>query len=223
MELGGKPLETIVKDITLQNIVDWLIPDFKQRDDKLKSELLQKMNEKRIAKKKEEEARLAERAAKRAEALSGGQQQRVAIARALMQDPKIILADEPTGNLDPELSAEIMALFAQFRSVGVCLLVASHDRTLIDELGYRTLTLEPAVLETVRRARHQHEPVLQLGPDPLRVLRPDAQQPRELAQVRRHAALAPAVAEQHQVGALRLERHHRNDFKVGRINAALQR
>lgn len=50
VELGGKPLETIVKDITLQNIADWLIPDFKQRDDKLKAELLQKMNEKRIQK-----------------------------------------------------------------------------------------------------------------------------------------------------------------------------
>lgn len=49
-ELGGKPLDAIVKDITLQNIADWLIPDFKQRDDKLKSDLLQKMNEKRIAK-----------------------------------------------------------------------------------------------------------------------------------------------------------------------------
>jgi cell division transport system ATP-binding protein len=75
-------------------------------------------------------------------ALSGGEQQRVGIARAVVNTPRIILADEPTGNLDPELSAEIMALFAQFRSVGVCLLVASHDRTLIDELGYRTLTLE---------------------------------------------------------------------------------
>jgi cell division transport system ATP-binding protein len=75
-------------------------------------------------------------------ALSGGEQQRVGIARAVVNTPRIILADEPTGNLDPELSAEIMALFAQFMSVGVSLLVASHDRALIDGLGYRTLTLE---------------------------------------------------------------------------------
>jgi len=75
-------------------------------------------------------------------ALSGGEQQRVGIARAVVNTPRIILADEPTGNLDPELSAEIMALFAQFMSVGVSLLVASHDRVLIDGLGYRTLTLE---------------------------------------------------------------------------------
>ena len=75
-------------------------------------------------------------------ALSGGEQQRVGIARAVVNTPRIILADEPTGNLDPELSAEIMALFAQFMSVGVSLLVASHDRALIDSLGYRILTLE---------------------------------------------------------------------------------
>ena len=75
-------------------------------------------------------------------ALSGGEQQRVGIARAVVNTPRIILADEPTGNLDPELSAEIMALFAQFMSVGVSLLVASHDRALIDGLGYRILTLE---------------------------------------------------------------------------------
>ena len=75
-------------------------------------------------------------------ALSGGEQQRVGIARAVVNTQRIILADEPTGNLDPELSAEIMALFAQFMSVGVSLLVASHDRALIDGLGYRILTLE---------------------------------------------------------------------------------
>jgi len=81
-------------------------------------------------------------------ALSGGEQQRVGIARAVVNTPRIILADEPTGNLDPELSAEIMALFAQFMSVGVSLLVASHDRALIDGLGYRILTLEEGRLSS---------------------------------------------------------------------------
>lgn len=75
-------------------------------------------------------------------ALSGGEQQRVGIARAVVNTPRIILADEPTGNLDPELSQEIIALFQQFMSVGVSLLVASHDRQLIDTLDYRVLTLE---------------------------------------------------------------------------------
>lgn len=86
-------------------------------------------------------------------ALSGGEQQRVGIARAVVNTPRIILADEPTGNLDPELSAEIMALFAQFMSVGVSLLVASHDRALIDGLGYRILTLEEGRLSS---EAHRH-------------------------------------------------------------------
>ena len=76
------------------------------------------------------------------EKLSGGEQQRVGIARAVVHRPKIILADEPTGNLDPELSAEVMTVFEQFKSVGVCLMVASHDRELISRLRCRTLTLE---------------------------------------------------------------------------------
>ena len=59
--------------------------------------------------------------------LSGGEQQRVGIARAVVHKPKILLADEPTGNLDPQLSAEIMALFRRFQDVGVTVLVATHD------------------------------------------------------------------------------------------------
>lgn len=74
--------------------------------------------------------------------LSGGEQQRVGIARAVVNRPRIILADEPTGNLDPELSAEVMLVFEQFKSVGVSLLVASHDAALIASLHYRTLTLD---------------------------------------------------------------------------------
>ena len=75
-------------------------------------------------------------------ALSGGEQQRVGIARAIVHKPPIILADEPTGNLDPELSEEIMNLFRDFNSVGVTTLIASHDRDLISRFRGRTLHLE---------------------------------------------------------------------------------
>jgi cell division transport system ATP-binding protein len=73
--------------------------------------------------------------------LSGGEQQRVGIARAVVHKPPILLADEPTGNLDPELSAEVMRLFSQFNQVGVTVLIASHDLGLIARLPYRLLTL----------------------------------------------------------------------------------
>lgn len=73
--------------------------------------------------------------------LSAGEQQRVGLARAIVNKPELILADEPTGNLDPELSAEVMGLFHQFNQVGVTVLVASHDLDLISRLPYRRLTL----------------------------------------------------------------------------------
>ncbi|MDD9890935.1 MAG: cell division ATP-binding protein FtsE [Gammaproteobacteria bacterium] len=79
-------------------------------------------------------------------ALSSGEQQRVGIARAVVNRPAIILADEPTGNLDPELSAEIMAVFEQFKNVGVSLLIASHDISLINQMDYRTLVLKEGQL-----------------------------------------------------------------------------
>ena len=78
--------------------------------------------------------------------LSGGEQQRVGIARAVVNKPPLILADEPTGNLDPELSAEIMNLFQDFSDVGVTVLVATHDIALISQLPYRTLTLKEGKL-----------------------------------------------------------------------------
>ncbi len=78
--------------------------------------------------------------------LSGGEQQRVGIARAVVNKPPLILADEPTGNLDPELSAEIMGLFQDFSDVGVTVLVATHDISLISKLPYRTLTLKDGKL-----------------------------------------------------------------------------
>jgi cell division transport system ATP-binding protein len=73
--------------------------------------------------------------------LSGGEQQRVGIARAVVGKPKILLADEPTGNLDPALSAEIMQLFEEFSRVGVTVLIASHDLALISRLRHRIITL----------------------------------------------------------------------------------
>jgi cell division transport system ATP-binding protein len=73
--------------------------------------------------------------------LSGGEQQRVGIARAVVNKPPMILADEPTGNLDPALSAEIMGLFEQFNQVGVTVLIATHDIALVNQLGYRVLQL----------------------------------------------------------------------------------
>jgi len=74
--------------------------------------------------------------------LSGGEQQRVGIARAVVNKPSLILADEPTGNLDPKLSAEIVSLFEQFNAVGVSLLIASHDLALIRRMKHRVIGLE---------------------------------------------------------------------------------
>lgn len=74
--------------------------------------------------------------------LSGGEQQRVGIARAVVNKPPLLLADEPTGNLDPELSAEIMNLFMRFQQVGVTVLIATHDIALVERLGHRRLILD---------------------------------------------------------------------------------
>jgi len=74
--------------------------------------------------------------------LSGGQQQRVAIARAVVVQPPVLIADEPTGNLDPQLSSEIMALFAEFQQVGTTVLIASHNLMLIKRMHKRVLVLD---------------------------------------------------------------------------------
>lgn len=74
--------------------------------------------------------------------LSGGEQQRVGIARAVVHKPKILLADEPTGNLDPALSSEVMKLFETFNQVGVAVLIATHDLALIAGMKYRILMLQ---------------------------------------------------------------------------------
>lgn len=74
--------------------------------------------------------------------LSGGEQQRVAIARAVVNEPALLLADEPTGNLDPDLAVDIMRLFREINARGTTVLVATHDRDLIERMQRRTVVLE---------------------------------------------------------------------------------
>lgn len=81
------------------------------------------------------------------ETLSSGEQQRVGIARAIVSRPKLLIADEPTGNLDPDLSLEVMRIFRRFNEVGVTLLIASHDIALIDQLGCRRIALENGTVQ----------------------------------------------------------------------------
>ena len=78
--------------------------------------------------------------------LSGGEQQRVGIARAIVNKPPILLADEPTGNLDPKLSLDIIRLFEEFNAAGVTVLIATHDLGLIARMKYRTLTLKEGAM-----------------------------------------------------------------------------
>jgi cell division transport system ATP-binding protein len=80
--------------------------------------------------------------------LSGGEQQRVAIARALVNEPALLLADEPTGNLDPNLSWDIMTLFKTINIRGTTVLVATHDKDLITRMGKQVLTLDCGRLVT---------------------------------------------------------------------------
>jgi cell division transport system ATP-binding protein len=84
---------------------------------------------------------LLARSATAADQLSTGEQQRVGIARAVVGRPPLLIADEPTGNLDPALSLEIMYLFARLNRVGVTVLVASHDLALLERLGHRRIAL----------------------------------------------------------------------------------
>ena len=89
---------------------------------------------------------LKERYDARPLALSGGEQQRVAIARALINDPFLVLADEPTGNIDAEMAKEIMQLLAKIRDRGATIVVATHDRTMVARYGTRSLYLQGGVL-----------------------------------------------------------------------------
>jgi cell division transport system ATP-binding protein len=88
--------------------------------------------------------------------LSGGEQQRVGIARAVVNKPDILLADEPTGNLDPELSLEIMKLFEEFNQIGTTVMIASHDKSLIEHMHYPVIWLKNGMLESVANNPETH-------------------------------------------------------------------
>jgi cell division transport system ATP-binding protein len=85
---------------------------------------------------------LAGRGGDRASVLSGGEQQRVAIARAIVGEPAIILADEPTGNLDPQLAIDILGLFEEIHETGTTVLFATHDRSLLEVRAHRIIVLD---------------------------------------------------------------------------------
>jgi cell division transport system ATP-binding protein len=85
-------------------------------------------------------------------ALSGGEKQRVAIARAVVNEPDLLLADEPTGNLDPDLAVEIMRLFREINARGTTVVVATHDRDLIQRMQRRTIVLERGTIADAARA-----------------------------------------------------------------------
>ncbi|MGE0638805.1 MAG: cell division ATP-binding protein FtsE [Thermoanaerobaculia bacterium] len=90
--------------------------------------------------------------------LSGGEKQRVAIARALINEPEILIADEPTGNLDPDLAQEIVRLFLEIHLRGTTVIFATHDRALIESVGHRVLTLSQGRLASDRPSRRAPAP-----------------------------------------------------------------
>ncbi len=94
---------------------------------------------------------LGHRLDNRPRALSGGEQQRVAIARALVNDPPLLLADEPTGNLDPDLALDIMDIIADAHARGTTVIVATHDPSLLERYPHRRLLLESGRLVLDRR------------------------------------------------------------------------
>ena len=114
--------------------------------------------------------------------LSGGEQQRVAIARALVNDPMMVLADEPTGNLDPDLALEIMNLFREINARGTTVVVATHDRELIRQVGHRAIMLEHGVIteetpaigaESYLGAGDRHQGGSAFGTEPVFASEPD--------------------------------------------------
>jgi cell division transport system ATP-binding protein len=93
--------------------------------------------------------------------LSGGEQQRVGIARAIVARPQLILADEPTGNLDPRMALDVMRLFERFNEAGVSFLIATHSIDLVERLGHRAIHLEGG-----RRSAARAEAASRLGASP---------------------------------------------------------
>lgn len=91
----------------------------------------------------------------RPDQLSGGEQQRVALARALVNNPPLIIADEPTGNIDPEMSFEIVDLLSQINSLGTTIVMVTHEHNLVSEFNHRVITLEDgAVVADDRNGRY---------------------------------------------------------------------
>ena len=88
------------------------------------------------------EVGMSDKAEKMPSELSGGEQQRIAIARALLNKPKIIIADEPTGNLDPERSMEIMTLLVKINQLGTTVVVVTHEKDLVNKFGKRVITID---------------------------------------------------------------------------------
>jgi cell division transport system ATP-binding protein len=85
---------------------------------------------------------LRRRAYSKPNELSGGEQQRIAIARAIVNSPSLVIADEPTGNLDPETSMEIMDIFQEINNTGTTIIMATHDKEIVDSMGKRVIAIE---------------------------------------------------------------------------------
>ncbi len=92
--------------------------------------------------------------------LSGGEQQRVAIARAIVNDPRIVIADEPTGNLDPETSWDIMDIFQRINAAGTTIVMATHDKTIVDQMQRRVIEIAGGriIRDAARGAYSEEEP-----------------------------------------------------------------
>lgn len=98
--------------------------------------------------------------------LSGGEQQRVAIARAIVNDPRIVIADEPTGNLDPETSWDIMDIFQRINAAGTTIVMATHDKTIVDQMQRRVIEIAGGkiIRDEARGAYSEEEPQQETSP-----------------------------------------------------------
>jgi energy-coupling factor transporter ATP-binding protein EcfA2 len=110
---------------------------------------------------------LAGRGNDRTGTLSGGEQQRVAVARAIVTEPALVLADEPTGNLDPQLALDILTLFEEINQTGITVVFATHDHSLLEARPHRLVVIdEGRVFEARRGLAEWHDSGLQRRPDP---------------------------------------------------------